>query len=253
MNRRVIECNKCQECLNQKILLDFQNNADIMIIGLSARIKKYEDEIPLDSRTRSGKIIDAFENIAQKHCMSVYRTNLVKCAPIDSEKKLRYPNDKEINACFEKLTDEINNIAPKLIILLGNIVRESFQTNFNINICKPKENSLQVVKWNNINIISIYHPSYIKRSKNRELRYYRLFDELYVVDISDYDHPSIHGYKGSLRERYEDILGAVSCAYKRFRRSNSKELIEIGYTVKDFLYDNPMLYTELNAHLDLKL
>lgn len=69
-----------------KILLDFQNNADIMIIGLSARIKKYEDEIPLDSRTRSGKIIDAFENIAQKHCMSVYRTNLVKCAPIDSEK-----------------------------------------------------------------------------------------------------------------------------------------------------------------------
>lgn len=161
MNRRVIECNKCQECLKQKILLDFQNNADIMIIGLSARIKKYEDEIPLDSRTRSGKIIDAFENIAQKHCMSVYRTN-----------------DKEINACFEKLTDEINNIAPKLIILLGNIVRESFQTNFNINICKPKENSLQVVKWNNINIISIYHPSYIKRSKNRELRYYRLFDEL---------------------------------------------------------------------------
>lgn len=178
MNRRIIECNECQECLNQKILLDFQNNADIMIIGLSARIKKYEDEIPLDSRTRSGKIIDAFENIAQKHYMSVYRTNLVKCAPIDSEKRLRYPNDKEINACFEKLTDEINNIAPKLIILLGNIVRESFQTNFNINICKPKENSLQVVKWNNINIISIYHPSYIKRSKNRELRYYRLFDEL---------------------------------------------------------------------------
>lgn len=184
MNRRVIECNKCQECLNQKILLDFQNNADIMIIGLSARIKKYEDEIPLDSRTRSGKIIDAFENIAQKHCMSVYRTNLAKCAPIDSEKRLRYPNDKEINACFEKLTDEINNIAPKLIILLGNIVRESFQTNFNINICKPKENSLQVVKWNNINIISIYHPSYIKRSKNRELRYYKLFDEL-LDDIDE--------------------------------------------------------------------
>lgn len=41
MNRRMIECNKCQECLNQKILLDFQNNADIMVIGLSARIKKY--------------------------------------------------------------------------------------------------------------------------------------------------------------------------------------------------------------------
>lgn len=64
----------------------------------------------------------------------------------------------------------------------------------------------------------------------------------YVVDISDYNNPYIHGYKGSLRERYEDILGAVSCAYKRFRRSNSKELIKIEYTVKDFLQDNPMLY-----------
>lgn len=31
MNRRMIECNKCQECLNQKILLDFQNNADILL------------------------------------------------------------------------------------------------------------------------------------------------------------------------------------------------------------------------------
>lgn len=73
----------------------------------------------------------------------------------------------------------------------------------------------------------------------------------YVVDISDYDHPSIHGYNGSLRECYEDILGAISCAYKRFSRSNSKELIEIGYTVRDFLCDNPMLYTELNTHLGL--
>lgn len=59
--------------------------------------------------------------------MSVYRTNLVKCAPIDSEKRLRYPNDKEINACFEKLTDEINNIAPKLIILLGILLESHFK------------------------------------------------------------------------------------------------------------------------------
>ena len=73
----------------------------------------------------------------------------------------------------------------------------------------------------------------------------------YVVDISDYNHPSIYGYNDSLRQNYEDILGAVSCAYKRFRRSNSEKLIEIGYTLKDFLQDNPMLYTKLNTHLDL--
>lgn len=63
------------------------------------------------------------------------------------------------------------------------------------------------------------------------------------MDISDYQRPIIQGYNDSLRDNYEDILGAVSCAYKRFRRSNSKELIEIGYTLKDFLCDNPMLLT----------
>lgn len=71
----------------------------------------------------------------------------------------------------------------------------------------------------------------------------------YIVDISDYEHPYIYGYNNSLRENYEDILGAVACAYKRFRRSNSKELIEIGYTLEDFLNDNPRLYTSLNKDL----
>lgn len=56
MNRRVIECNKCQECLKPKILLDFQNNADIMVIGLSARIKKYEVRYLLIAEPEVGKL-----------------------------------------------------------------------------------------------------------------------------------------------------------------------------------------------------
>ena len=61
----------------------------------------------------------------------------------------------------------------------------------------------------------------------------------YFVDITNYDKPVIYGREDSVRENYEDILGAVSCAYKRFRRSNSKELIDVGYTLTDFLEDNP--------------
>lgn len=72
----------------------------------------------------------------------------------------------------------------------------------------------------------------------------------YIVDISDYKNPSISGYDGSLRESYEDILGAISCAYKRFRRSNSKGIVEICYTLHDFLYDNPIFCPEINTHLN---
>jgi hypothetical protein len=121
--------------------------------------------------------------------------------------------------------------------------RDEYNPAIRIVVCKYDFCETPIVWIDNLHSAIKYIREYGKNVKLGDIPFY-------VVDISDYNHPSIHGYNGSLRERYEDILGAVSCAYKR-RRSNSKELIEIGYTVKDFLYDNPMLYTELNAHLDL--
>lgn len=109
-------------------------------------------------------------------------------------------------------------------------------------ICKYDFCDTPIVWVDNLHSAIKYIREYGKDVKLRDIPFY-------VVDISDYEHPSIHGYNGSLREKHEDICGAVSCAYKRFRRSNSKELIEISYTLKDFLYDNPMLYTERNTHL----
>mgnify|MGYP006954582522 FL=1 len=122
--------------------------------------------------------------------------------------------------------------------------RDEYNPAIRVVICKYDFCDTHIVWIDNLHSAIKYIREYGKNVKLGDIPFY-------IVDISDYDHPSIHGYKGSLRERYEDILGAVSCAYKRFRRSNSKKLIEIGYTVKDFLYDNPMLYTELNTHLDL--
>lgn len=122
--------------------------------------------------------------------------------------------------------------------------RDGYNPAIRVVICKYDFCEMPIVWIDNLHSAIKYIREYGKNVKLGDIPFY-------VVDISDYDHPSIHGYNGSLRERYEDILGAVSCAYKRFRRSNSKKLIEIGYTVKDFLYDNPMLYTELNTHLDL--
>lgn len=75
----------------------------------------------------------------------------------------------------------------------------------------------------------------------------------YIVNIEDYDNPSIYGWNGSVRENYEDILGAVSCGYKRFRRSNSKELIDVGYKLKHFMADNAALLYEPVRHLGFKI
>lgn len=130
------------------------------------------------------------------------------------------------------------------INLIAQMERDGYNPAIRISICKYDFCDTPIVWIDNLHSAIKYIREYGKNVKLGDIPFY-------VVDISDYDNPSIHGYNGSLRERYEDLLGAVLCAYKRFRRSNSKELIEIGYTVKDFLYDNPMLYTELNTHLNL--
>jgi len=122
--------------------------------------------------------------------------------------------------------------------------KDSYNHAVRIVICKYDFCDTPIVWVDNLHSAIKYIREYGKNVKLRDIPFY-------VVDISDYEHPSINGYNGSLREKHEDILGAVSCAYKRFRRSNSKELIEIRYTLCDFLYDNPELYTTMNPHLEL--
>lgn len=114
--------------------------------------------------------------------------------------------------------------------------RDEYNHAVRIVVCKYDFCDKPIVWVDNLHSAIKYIRKYGKDAKLKDIPFY-------VVDLTDYEHPSIHGYNGSLRENYEDILGAVSCAYKRFRRSNSKGLIEIGYTLRDFLHDNPMLST----------
>lgn len=71
----------------------------------------------------------------------------------------------------------------------------------------------------------------------------------YVIDITNLKCPIVRGYRHSLNSNISDILGAVSCAYSRYDRSNLKELIDIHYTINDLLSDNTELYTFRNKYL----
>ena len=99
--------------------------------------------------------------------MSLYRTNIVKGVPLDDHGKLRYPKKKEIERCFRNLMNEIEMISPKVLILLGDMVRNSVEDKWKIEIKKPTEEELPVLKYKDKYIISMYHPSYLLRSKKR--------------------------------------------------------------------------------------
>lgn len=153
------KCEKCKLCKNQKPLLDKKRYCDIMWVGLSA--KKVEDvntTIPLCNDTNSGKIIEKIEN--NLNCFKFYKTNLVKCLPLDKNNKLRYPTMEEMNSCIENLLIEINYLNPKIIFVLGkktyNFIHKYFANN-NINID---------------NIYYIEHPSYIYIYKKKDIENY---------------------------------------------------------------------------------
>ena len=142
------KCNNCSLCLNQRPLLDTPRNCDIMWVGLSAKkVDNISTSIPLDNDTNSGKIIELIEDKLPQ--MRFYKTNLVKCLPLDKNNKLRYPNQEEMNACINNLNLEILELNPKIIFVLGkltyNFVSKYFQKN-NLDISK---------------LVYLEHPSYI--------------------------------------------------------------------------------------------
>ncbi len=119
-----------------------------MWVGLSA--KKVTDisiSVPLENNTNSGKIIEQIEQQIPNY--NFYKTNLLKCLPLDENNKLRYPTVNEMDKCIKNLIYEIDIIKPKLIFLLG-------RKTYNYVYKYFKNNNLDAN-----NIYYIEHPSYI--------------------------------------------------------------------------------------------
>ena len=145
---KVENCNKCGLCQNQRPLLDKEDRCDVMWVGLSAkRVDDLNNSIPLSNDTNSGKIIELIEH--ELPDLKFYKTNLVKCLPLDENSKLRYPTPKEMQTCINNLLIEIEILNPKIILVLGkltfNFIEKYFIKN---NIDKSK-------------LTFIEHPSYI--------------------------------------------------------------------------------------------
>lgn len=76
--------------------------------------------------------------------------------------------------------------------------------------------------------------------------------DFYIVDITEQQHVKLISYNESIRENLADICNIVGCAYNRYTWSNNEKLIDIRYTVGDFLDDNPELYTCFNTKIGLR-
>ena len=156
---KIIKCNKCDISCNQKPLVENMKKSDIMFLGISAKMKETEDEMPLSENTNSGKLIKMIEErlLEENNNLLCYRSNMVKCVPLNEEGKIRYPDNLEIENCIENLEYELNIVNPKVVVFLGRLVEKYL-----------KKKIIEL----GYNVITIYHPSYIYVYRKKEIEKY---------------------------------------------------------------------------------
>jgi DNA polymerase len=141
-----------------------------MFVGLSSK----PGTAALCPTTNSGKLIGEIEQRVAE-IFNVYKTNLVKCAPLDECGKLRYPTLTEMKACLPRLITEIEHFQPKVIVPLGGQV-----TKFMINTLMSNQHfdgfaddfRYQTFSFNNGMLLPVHHPSYIWVYKRKRIPQY---------------------------------------------------------------------------------
>ncbi|VDN47895.1 conserved protein of unknown function [Petrocella atlantisensis] len=171
MINEIMNCNKCNMCNNQRPLLDKVEKCDVMWVGLSAKqVDNVLDEVPLSVATKSGKLINEMESEVQG--CKFYKTNVVKCLPLNNNGKLRYPTKKEMDLCIVNLKKEIELLKPKIIILLGNNVIQSVEKSMKVTFDKFNDYEYKLYKYGEFSFLPIHHPSYISVYKRKSKEIY---------------------------------------------------------------------------------
>lgn len=114
-----VGCTRCELCdggRSQVVFSDGPETAEIMIVGEGPGAKEDASGIPFSGP--AGQLITkalALAGIARQDC---YWTNAVRCFP-QVGGKARTPKKSELDTCQPLLLEEIRQIKPKVIILLG--------------------------------------------------------------------------------------------------------------------------------------
>ena len=155
-------CKKCPLHINRLKTVpgDGDINCDIMFLGEAPGLLESQQGKPFVGR--SGRLLNAWINkelgLRRKN---VYMTNIVKCRPPNN----RDPKPEEIRACRSFLDKQIKIVQPKVIITLGRIATICLLFNPDFKI--TKEHGVWG-KYNGIDVMPIYHPSFLLRGMSEK-------------------------------------------------------------------------------------
>ena len=162
LKNKVSECNKCMlASTRDKIVFGSGNlESKLMIIGEAPG--KDEDLMGEPFVGRAGKLLDEILFSMGVTRDNVYITNTVKCRPPQN----RNPLLEEIESCSDYLNQQIRNINPSIIILLGKVA-----ANRMLGTEEPMSELRQRIFTHNLTdtpMIVFYHPAYLLRSPSQK-------------------------------------------------------------------------------------
>ncbi|MCB0518182.1 MAG: hypothetical protein H6577_06420 [Lewinellaceae bacterium] len=157
-------CSNCKACglhIFQAPVFDQLKLSTIFWVGLSAvKFDAHEEKLPLSPSTASGALVHSIE-APYLDKLSFYKTNLVKCAPMQGN-KLRYPLKHEMAKCFPNFQWELETLQPKTVFLLGNQVASFVLQQFNHSKSVFSDGfNYSSFDMDGIRFIPIHHPSYM--------------------------------------------------------------------------------------------
>lgn len=155
LEESVKHCYLCEFSKTRKNTLFSYGNSNSKIVFIKDEPTSSEDELNTFYAGKSGEILcKMIENVLEVKKEEVYLTGLTKC------KSTNGLNKTCVDSCKNYLIKQLELIKPKLVVLLGENTYNYF--------VEPKEEFSKIrgkeFKYNGLNILSTYSPSFLIRN-----------------------------------------------------------------------------------------
>ncbi|HSA58875.1 MAG TPA: uracil-DNA glycosylase [bacterium] len=152
------DCKRCKLCSGRTHIVFGVGdpNAKLMFVGEGPG--RDEDLQGEPFVGRAGQLLTKMIEAMGLKRSEVYIANIVKCRPPDN----RYPEPDEVETCMPFLLKQIEAVAPKVVITLGNLATQT--------LLKTKTGIMSLhgrfQDWKGLQVMPTYHPAFLLRNPN---------------------------------------------------------------------------------------
>ena len=180
LEKIVSNCTKCElhKTRNKTVFGDGNTSAKILFIGEAPGREEDKEGKPFVGR--AGRLLTEVLDSVGLSRKNIYITNTVKCRPPSN----RNPSDEEVEYCADYLEKQIEEINPKIIVLLGRIAADRIIKNEN-SMSELRKKTF-FLESKNIPTIVFYHPAYLLRNPKEKRKVWE--DLMYLKSVmKEYD------------------------------------------------------------------